>query len=341
LDQQHDVSCVAFSTDSSSLASGDRDGNLRIWDRLCCKFTCLIHPGAIRCVCYSPDGLFIATALENGNICLWGVPQPNITEDLSPDPSDPLLFQIAAGHRLLDLDKTPGVIQNPAVMSVAFSSDGKYLVSGDRQGGILVFDVSTRTSVRVFRRESINGIYSICFSEDGKTIAAATSQFDTKGRASGSLAVWTFPTMASIADPSVGDEIIGFLDSKRAEEEGAFQEEGAFYSVAASSHPDYQYYASGSERGKVILWSHVHDILICLKVMDPGTGRVRSLAFSPDSKILASASEASKIRLWSVPDGTFLQALASAGSSSVSFSSDGVRLASACEGTVALWGVSF
>ena len=69
------------------------------------------------------------------------------------------------------------------VWSVAFSPDGKTLVSGSVLGSVLLWDVQRgkrRTAYQKFnvdgKEEDINGVYSVAFSPDGKILAAGTAR---------------------------------------------------------------------------------------------------------------------------------------------------------------------
>src|SRR5207244_5861665 len=70
------------------------------------------------------------------------------------------------------------------------------------------------------------------------------------------------------------------------------------------------------------------------------SGRVWSLAFSPDGKTLASASETGGFQLWDVQTGGLRQALGSPApgvSSAVAFSPDGTLVATGDDISVKLW----
>jgi WD40 repeat protein len=133
-------------------------------------------------------------------------------------------------------------------MAIAFSPNGDFLVAGDNDGGLLVFDVVTRKSVRRLSAESIsiNGIYSVSVSSDGLTLAVVSSQFDSFSLESGANLFWSSPQGFSLTT----DPTFQFKDWG----------EGTVYSVAASSSSlafAPQYYASGSKHRIVCLWTQV------------------------------------------------------------------------------------
>jgi WD40 repeat protein len=74
------------------------------------------------------------------------------------------------------------------------------------------------------------------------------------------------------------------------------------------------------------------------------TGRVHSVAFSPDGTLLASQADDGALRLWNVPVGTLRSSLqlgdrSSGGGAGMAFAPDGT-LCTTAAGTVQLWRVA-
>lgn len=99
---------VAISPVENHVASGGGDGRLIVVDTATgeLEFSCDAHAGWISCVTYSPDGKTIATCSNDGTINVWNA---------------------ADGSRLLG----PFCHDDKAVLSIAFSPDGKNLISGN------------------------------------------------------------------------------------------------------------------------------------------------------------------------------------------------------------------
>ena len=108
---------VAFSPDGKTLASGSRDGSIKLWDVTSGKNIATLkgHADVINSVAFSPDGKTIASGSFDKTVKLWDVASGKNTATLE-------------GH-------------THWVFSVAFSPDGKTLASGSRDGSIKLWDL--------------------------------------------------------------------------------------------------------------------------------------------------------------------------------------------------------
>jgi len=98
---------VAISPVYNRIASGGDDGKLHVVDAITgdLKFSRDAHKYWIRCVRYSPDGTMIATCSDDRTISIWDA-----------DNGKCLLGPVDCGIG--------------AVLSIAFSPNGKILISG-------------------------------------------------------------------------------------------------------------------------------------------------------------------------------------------------------------------
>ncbi|KAH8748051.1 WD40-repeat-containing domain protein [Hyaloscypha sp. PMI_1271] len=199
---------VSFSPDGKQLASGQWNGMVRLWDVKGSALQTLetAHEGYVSDVAFSPDGKWLALASGGGIIKLWEVAE-SVRESalqtlkghdryvqkvtFSPD-SKRLVSAGADGTiRLWDVE-TGAMLQmtrddtigpwNPfigtretvTVIDVAFSGDGKQLVSASENGTIKRWDL-TREAREV--RESTIGMHKsrhsvVVFSPDLKRLAS-------------------------------------------------------------------------------------------------------------------------------------------------------------------------
>ena len=196
------------------------------------------------------------------------------------------------------------------VRSLAFSPDGKTLVTGLFDHTVQLWRVSDAQLLKTFTGHT-NWVWSVAFSPDGQSFASASND--------GSIRIWP-----------VNGETASLVINQGAQ---------SIRTVAFS--PDGQLVAAGLSNGDIHLWRTSDGSLV--RTMTGHTDWVRCLTFSPDGKLLATGGFDKTIRLWNVADGTLARTLEGHAASvlSVAFSPDGSLLASGSEDkTVHLWRVS-
>ena len=156
------VTALAFSPDSRTLATGSFDDTIRLWDveTDAHKFTLTGHTGYIESVAFSPDGNTLASASRDGTVRLWdtisGAHKSTLigytnTVAFSPD-GKTLASAGGLNHKDIQLwDVTTGTDKSTLtghtreVSHVAFSPDGKTLISGSFDGTILLWNLAPVT----------------------------------------------------------------------------------------------------------------------------------------------------------------------------------------------------
>ncbi|MEL6815597.1 MAG: WD40 repeat domain-containing protein, partial [Cyanobacteria bacterium J06598_3] len=247
--------------------------------------------GSIRTMAFSPEGDMLATGDTNSEIWLW---KTNLSETSGDINSHISTFQ---GHENW-------------VCSVAFSADGKQLVSSSADRTIRVWTVETGECLKTLEGHG-NWVMSVVFSPDGKQLIS--------GSADRTIKLWDVETGACLKT----------LEGHR----------HGIWSVAFS--PDGTCFVSGSADRTIKRWDAATGE--CLQTITGHEHGVWSVAFSPDGKSLASGSADQTVRVWDVSTGECQQTLV--GHSNwvwmVAFSPDGRSLASgSADQTVRVWNIA-
>jgi WD40 repeat protein len=199
------VSSVGFSPDGKTLVSGSWDKTIKLWDVATGKLTATLfgHRSVPR-VAFAPDGKTVASVSEDRTVRLWDVATGRTRAVLeghsarafciaySPDGKwiatgagvfDDDRDQTAAGEIILwdaangsEAGRFSG--HRKAVLSVAFSPDGKTLVSGSVDSTVRLWDVATRRErVRPTLIDDPGWVQGVAFAPDGRMIAAGLHQW--------------------------------------------------------------------------------------------------------------------------------------------------------------------
>lgn len=242
-------------------------------------------------VAASDDGHRLAMA-EPGGIRVWDTGAANWSDDLRD------------GGRLLAND-------GAKLTSMAISSDGRRIVSGNDVGVVQVWDTSeTQPVSRVIGRRHQGRVTSVAISRDGGIASAGVD---------GVVDIMA-PDGAEMAPITVG---------------------GMVFAVAFN--PAGNQLAIGTADGGLRLFG-LGGPAVTAGPQNPGAhaGGVMSLAYSPDGRLLASGGADTKVRLWNSDTLAPVRELTghTATVTSVAFNADGSRLASGGnDRTVGLWDV--
>ena len=134
--------------DSSFVAVTRTDNRISIinWKTRQKSGSDLIGSGVIKFAVFSPKGLQIATGTEGGVISVWNLTQANPA---------------------INTDK-----HNGEILSLKFSPDGRYLVSGGADGLAVILDA--KTGAEVYRALHSDQVLDIAFSKDSKRFVTAS-----------------------------------------------------------------------------------------------------------------------------------------------------------------------
>ncbi|EJF58666.1 WD40 repeat-like protein, partial [Dichomitus squalens LYAD-421 SS1] len=289
------VGSVAYSLDGRYIVSGSADGTVRVWDAETGE---VIHE--LSCddwvcgVAFSPDGRHIAAALNDWTVRIWD----STTGEAVCEPLQ--------GHQW-------------GVLCVAYSPDGRRIVSGDGFGHICIRSVDTLGIInQLFCGDS--GVACIAFSPSSGHIASGLDDRTVR--------VWDAVEGKAVGKPFKGhtsrvNSVLFSLDglqivSGSSDSTIRIWDFGTQQTIRTISHPlldgvlslslspDGKRIVSGCGNGGILIWD--------LETYGIGGGplvghssTVCAVSFSPDGRHIVSGSSDATIRIWSAEEGASVE----------------------------------
>lgn len=345
---------ISFSPDSKAFASGDVDGNIKVWNTNSQRPFRSFSSNAFSATAatLNPSGTIIAWATHN-KIKLW---------------------DIRAGKMLASIEG-----HSSRVNCLVFSPDGKYLASGSAEDSVRVWSVPSGQLIRLVGNKDI--IHAVAFSPDGRTLASGSTNKENNelavklcdwrsGRLIRRLMIHRPETLSSFSDSEPKIMKVSFSPVKTTPQpipSPFFGAPDVVLSIQFS--PDGKRIASGSTYQVANIWNlntgvMLHELkghnysvtsvafspngamLVTsgtdVKIWDSFSGRllntldkhndyINMVDVSPNGRTIASASNDRTIKVWDATTGSLLKDLVHHGSgvNSVKYSPDGKLLVSA------------
>jgi WD40 repeat protein len=153
------VTCVAFSPDGRTLASGGADQKIILWDPATGKQQREIaaHRAVVRCLAFAPDGQKLASGGNDNLIHLWDA---QTGKELPTTKPREKVLQVAPleGH-------------TAPVLGLAFAADSLSLASASADQTVKLWDVATGTPRTTLRGHS-GVVFGVAFSPKGESLAS-------------------------------------------------------------------------------------------------------------------------------------------------------------------------
>lgn len=333
------VRSLALSPDGMTLLSAGDDGLLLIWDTTNGQLVdgwSMPAESAVRSVTYSRDGHHIITGDTHARITLWhGQPQPvpgsrlaQIDEQVLAVAYSPNGEWVAfAGGLQTDFSvrvRPAGEAAEPQVLvghsapvtDLAYTPDGRWLVSSSLDATALIWDVTSGTPLATL--ELPDSVFAVeVIREGAESLLVATT--DNTGQ----VVLWR---------QGQGDwQPWG----------NALQHTDRVTGIAAS--PDGSLLVSGDRGGSLYLWDVQSQVQLA-GPLSAHDGGILALTFSPDGRWIASASRDESVIVWDVATRSPLRDPLVAHDNwvmDVAFSHDGSLLVSGSgDGTLIVWDVA-
>jgi len=381
---------LAVSPDGKTLATGGLDRTIRLWDVTTGKQTRAWEGSvvSVSSVAFSPDGRTLASGNLNGGLRLWdpatgklvrevkGLDTSNINSTgqvrFFPD-GKTLACVYDCVIRLFDTatlkERWPDIARQQGISSIAFSRDGKSIVTGHGDinyqsvpGVARLWETATSKEIREFSGPT-GPVFGIALTPDGKTVIAtgwepgtwlwdAASGKERRRLVNDKGLAWRKLALSPDGKRLVVQNATGMADLWDLER-GKLVHQLLSSGVSAQSFsPDGRVLALGVGDNTIGLYD-----LATGKLQHQITGRpvrvggftltplpsVHIVAFSPDGRTLASLGASNIVRLWDAKSRKELHWLMGHKdyADSAAFSPDGKMLATGdSNGTVRLWEVA-
>jgi uncharacterized delta-60 repeat protein len=328
---EDEVTFVAFSPDGKYVVSGSDDKTARVWEARTGKEVArMTHATSVWAVAFSPDGKYVVSGgCDRDHLAANGLGWcPTGTARV---------WEAATGKEVAHMTHAGWVT------FVAFSPDGKYVVSASDDKTARVWEAATGKEIA--RMIHDDNVFPVAFSPDGKYVASGS--WDHTAR------LWETNTGKEIARMTHDAEVtsVAFSPDGKYVVSGSYDGtarvwEATGKDVARMTHdslvlsvafsPDGKYVASGSNDGTARVWEAATGKDVARMTHDSS---VTSVAFSPDGKYVVSGSYDHTARLWEANTGKEAVHMTHAGwVTFVAFSPDGKYVASASDDkTARVW----
>ncbi|MHB1426336.1 MAG: protein kinase domain-containing protein [Gemmataceae bacterium] len=344
LPHQDAVQALAFSADGQRVLTGSIDRTAQLWDAMSGRpiGPTLEHPGAVEAAAFGPNGVFV-TAGRDGTARVWSSPQSEgCLHELAHKDSvmaaslsaDGRLAATAAGRNVqlwnTETGQEIGVFADEHgddVWTLAFSRDGRSLLTGGRDGTARLWDVTSRQPSRDEHGRPLvlklgRRCRCVTFSPDSRFFLASSGDSATEEvrggawlwrrsavpggaweRISPPLArgdiVWqaAFSPDGQTVALAIGDDAAQLWNVRRREPFGpALEHQNRVVALDFSS--DGRLLATGSTDKTARLW----DTLTAAPVGQPFEhgGAVWGVAFAGENTLVTACRDG-QVRIWDVP----------------------------------------
>ena len=254
---------VAFSPDGKHFASGGK--GTKLWDLATRQEIMSFDNSPALSVAFSPDGKHFLCG-GPGPFSLFNPKLPNMK-----------IFDVATGGEVTNFEMKKHFKEAESILSVAYSPDGKYVLSGGDGSKMFLWDISLGKHIKSMvgsKGFSNPSVSAVAFSSDG--------EYALSGGLDNSVILWNAKNLTQVKK---------FVGHK------------GIWSVAFS--PDGKYALSSGNEGSIDIWELASGTKWKVLAGHTGVSSIEvggSAKFFPNGKYVISAGDAST-RIWDVSTG--------------------------------------
>ncbi|KAJ6487419.1 WD40-repeat-containing domain protein [Mycena vitilis] len=270
-------------------------------------------------------------------------------------PSFPRLFKVIKGQ-MEQWPVTVAVLEGHTdyVCSVAYSADGKYIVSGSCDSTIRIWDAESGEQLGAPLEGHTDYVWSVAFSPNGKHIVSGSDDKSVRiwdaerGEQLGDALEGHSDRVNSVAFSPNGKHIVSgsggksvrLWDAESGQQLGGPLEGHTDWVQSVAFSPNGKHIVSGSGDKSVRIWDAESGEQLG-GPLEGHTSCVNSVAFSPNGKHIVSGSSDKSVRIWDAESGQHLGGPLeghTSGVNSVAFSPNGKHIVSGSDDTsVRVW----
>ncbi|MBD2435919.1 NB-ARC domain-containing protein [Nostoc sp. FACHB-110] len=319
------VQAIAFNPNSTILASGGNDQNVKLWDvdtGQCLK-TLTEHPERVKSLAFSPQGDILAIGSDDWVIHLWTMADSKYHQQLQAHQGSILSVVFSPQGKILASASSDKTIKlwnfhkgkclatlqghTDSVDSLAFHHNGHLLVSGSEDQTIKLWSIPEGKCLRTFHGHS-DRVSTVALAPHSDILASGSDDHTIK--------LWHLRTGECLKTlPAHKSSVCSVVFSPDGQTlvSGSEDHSVRFWDVnTGQALINLQGYSNGVQSvafalgGQTIISSNNHQSIQlwdvtegkCYKTLSAHPHRVRTIAFSPQGNILASSGYDRLVKLW-------------------------------------------